>query len=231
MTTDNKAMTPVKARALLAVGETADASTLRRAFGQAAKKLHPDRPGGDARRFRDVVDAYRLLQTLQGDGVRFLPSVSDVAPSLKLTPQQAYRGGVLLAECPDGRRLRIRLPAGLRDGDRIRAGGLVMPVSIDNAPDAAVRGHDLWLTIAVPADLMRSGGEVRVPTPIGPRSLQISAREAKRGLMRCPGQGLPARGQHRSGDLFLRLIPDGQAVVKEGSTRALLRRFAAAWAA
>jgi curved DNA-binding protein len=43
------------------------------------------------------------------------------------------------------------------------------------------------------------------------------------------GQGLPARGGHAQGSLFIRLSPEaGRA---DSAARTLLRRFAAAWAA
>ena len=52
----------------------------------------------------------------------------------------------------------------------------------------------------------------------------------ERKLVRLVGQGLPARGQHRRGHLFLRLAP-AKAGQADSAARALLRRFAAAWAA
>ena len=48
--------------------------------------------------------------------------------------------------------------------------------------------------------------------------------------MRIVGQGLPARGSHRQGHLFLRLAA-AEAGQADSAARVLLRRFAAAWAA
>ncbi|MBO9560101.1 MAG: molecular chaperone DnaJ, partial [Caulobacter sp.] len=62
----------------------------------------------------------------------------------------------------------------------------------------------------------------------------ISTKAAARGLVRLPGQGLPARGPHRAGDLFLRLEALGEGIGGEGTesaARSQLKRFAAAWAA
>ena len=47
--------------------------------------------------------------------------------------------------------------------------------------------------------------------------------------MRIEGQGLPARGAHGHGSLFIRLVPDSGA--PESQARVQLRKFAAAWAA
>src|SRR5579871_1308530 len=62
------------ARALLGVGPLATAGEVRRAFREAAKQAHPDRPGGDEQRFRQVVAAYHKLQPKARPGPdRFAP--------------------------------------------------------------------------------------------------------------------------------------------------------------
>ena len=51
------------ARQVLGVGPLSSASDIRRAFREAAKLAHPDRPGGGEAQFRRVVEAYHRLQT------------------------------------------------------------------------------------------------------------------------------------------------------------------------
>lgn len=46
---------------ILGVPENADEETIKRAFRELAKKYHPDRPGGDAEKFKKIVEAYRVL--------------------------------------------------------------------------------------------------------------------------------------------------------------------------
>ncbi|HZK99077.1 MAG TPA: DnaJ domain-containing protein [Caulobacteraceae bacterium] len=57
-------LTANEARAILRLGPIADSRDIRRAFTRAAKEAHPDRPGGDAARFRLVAEAYQLLTRL-----------------------------------------------------------------------------------------------------------------------------------------------------------------------
>jgi curved DNA-binding protein len=101
---------------------------------------------------------------------------------------------------------------------------------LQGAPDMLVRGDDLWINAAVPPRLLAHGGRVAVETPLGRRIVWLSRKAGERRLVRLEGQGLPARGPHRQGHLFLRLSPPagGQA---DSAARTLLRRFAAAWAA
>ena len=55
------ALSPSEARAILGLGGRADASEVASAFRAAAKRFHPDRPGGEVRRFSLAVEAYRRL--------------------------------------------------------------------------------------------------------------------------------------------------------------------------
>jgi curved DNA-binding protein len=65
------------ARAILGVAPGADERELRAAYREAAKRAHPDRPGGDAALFRDVLAAYRLLQELPPPRqIHFPPAVA-----------------------------------------------------------------------------------------------------------------------------------------------------------
>lgn len=46
---------------ILGVPENADEETIKKAFRELAKKYHPDKPGGDAEKFKKIVEAYRVL--------------------------------------------------------------------------------------------------------------------------------------------------------------------------
>ncbi|EJL30342.1 DnaJ-class molecular chaperone with C-terminal Zn finger domain [Caulobacter sp. AP07] len=220
------------ARAILGVAPGADERELRAAYREAAKRAHPDRPGGDAALFRDVLTAYRLLQDNPTPQIHFPPAVAEPArveqATLTIDTAMAFAGGTL-EMMVDARKLRLTLPAGLREDDKVRVEDVVFRVAVKTDPQALVRGDDLWLTARLDSRVLAEGGRIEVATAIGPRLVWISTKAAARGLVRLPGQGLPARGAHRQGDLFLRLeAVDGGA---ESAARSLLKRFAAAWAA
>jgi curved DNA-binding protein len=220
------------ARAILGVAPGADERELRSAYREAAKRAHPDRPGGDAALFRDVLAAYRLLQDNPVRQIHFPPAVAEPArveqATLRLDTAMAFAGGTLELTV-DARKLRLTLPAGLREGDKVRVEDVTFRVAITHDPDALARGDDLWLTARLDARALAEGGRIEVATALGPRLIWISTKAAARGLVRLPGQGLPARGPHRAGDLFLRLEALGDGA--ESAARSQLKRFAAAWAA
>lgn len=232
-TPQSPSMDRKRARVVLGVGQAATPAELRRAFREAAKQAHPDRPGGDAEQFRQVVEAYRLLgEQPPADRIIQPPTVSYPAAGdsiLPITPMLALNGGVVLHETPDGRGLKITLPAGLRSGDTLRAGREMFEIAVRGDGQMMVRGHDIWLTTPLHPHVLAQGGRVSVDTPLGRRVVWITRRAAERGLIRLVGQGLPARGDHPEGHLFLRLTAQARTI--DTATKALRRRFAAAWAA
>jgi curved DNA-binding protein len=219
------------ARELLGVGPFATAGEVRRAFREAAKQAHPDRPGGDERRFRLVMAAYHRLQPAAPDP-RFVqpPAPRAHEPAiLTLDPLVALRGGAVEHTLSAGRRIRVKLPPGLRHGDVVRAGGAELTVVLRGEPDLLVRGDDLWISVSVSPRALADGGRVALETPIGRRIVWLTKEAAQRKLVRLVNQGLPARGRRTQGHLFLRLSPaEGEA---GSAAQTLLRRFTAAWAA
>lgn len=219
-----------QARRLLGVKPGVDAGVLTSAFREAALRTHPDRDGGDARAFREVLEAYRLLREAPPEPIAFIPAPA-AAPrmrDLEISPAVAMNGGEAYVETLDGRRLKLKLEAGLRSGQQVRAGGELFAVAV-RGPGATVRGDDLWVTVDVASEVLADGGRVTVETPVGPRTLWISRKAADRKLVRLPGEGLPATATRRRGDLFVRLAPGPDRA--ESAAKVLLRRFAAAWAA
>jgi len=222
------------AREVLGVGPFFTPGELRRAFREAAKRAHPDRSGGGAERFRQVVAAYHRLQAGQAAAAERIiqpPAPRPPEPAiLRVDPLTALRGGSAEHRLADGRRIRLNLPAGLRAGDTVRAGGAELDVVLVGAPDMLVRGDDLWINAAVPPQALAEGGRIAVETPLGRRVVWLTQKAGARKLIRLVGQGLPARGSHRQGHLFLRLAP-AKAGQTDSAARTLLRRFTAAWAA
>ena len=107
---------------------------MRRAFLDAVKAARPDQ-GGDPERYREVIAAYRRLQG--GGGTEDL----DVRLEVKINAELARTGGHKLITLPDGRRLRVKVPTGMDDGDILRLSRQGL-----NAPG---RWGDVYLTLRV----------------------------------------------------------------------------------
>ncbi len=225
MVVATRTMDTRRARAVLGVRGTVSETALRAAFRQAVKAAHPDRPGGDAAKLREVVEAYGLLKAAPAETTAPAPAPAPVSPdSIEISPALAASGGRAFARLADGRRLAVELPAGLRPGDRVRAGDVMLAVTVKAGDGLILRGDDLWLSAEIPHG---SGGRLPVATPGGPREIWIGRRDIARGLVRLTGQGMPARGPHAAGDLIVTL--KAPPTPPESGARTRLRAFQAAW--
>ena len=163
--------------------------------GSAADRRgdHPDRPGGDAARFGQALEAYRVLQAqLSAPGVALKrpPVAAQPVPAvIHITPLEAFRGGERRLPQGDGK-APVALPPGLRQGDRLRIGAEVLEVRIRNRSDLTIEGDDVHITVPAPADLLDQGGCLEVQTPAGPRQIYVPCQSD--GVVRIQGLGLPA---------------------------------------
>ena len=152
-------------------------------------------------------------------------------PRFPISIVEAFHGCDKPLRIAQGRRFKVRLPPGLRSGDVVRfgdAGEHSLVIEVTAQPGVALKGADLWLTVAVSPEFVREGGRMEVDTPFGHRRFWVSRTSAARGLYRVPGEGLPAGGDRPKGHLYLKFELDER--LGERPAKSLLARFAAAWA-
>jgi len=135
------------------------------------------------------------------------------------------RGGRITTPCsrcqgsgrePSSRRVNVRIPAGVVDGQRIRLKGKGAPgaqgghagdlfVDVHVAPDQNFdrRGRHVTTTVDVPLTAAMLGTTVEVPTLEEPVTLKIPAGTQPGTTMRVRGRGVPASSQHAHGDLLV----------------------------
>jgi len=122
------------------------------------------------------------------------------------------------------KRVEVSVPAGVKDGQRIRltgqggpganggaAGDLFLRVHVAEHAKFERRGDDLYVDVEVPVADAALGGETKVPTLKG-RNLALKVPEGTQGgkVFRLAGQGMPRPGGG-FGDLYARarlVLPD-----------------------
>jgi len=222
-----------EAFAVLGLHGPAEQDAVARAFRLAVKGARPDLPGGDAERFRRVIAAYRLIQS---HGVR--PALAApvqrpaALPVVGLTPVQAVEGGDTTVRLGD-RTLRVSAPAGMRTGEHLRlkaaaedGSDLYLPVLIRPTDGLVALGDDLYMSWPVPPRLLSDGGRVEIETHVGLRGAWIAPGLTDPVRLRLRGLGLPARGAHPEGHLFVSLKPSEDA---PSAAEDLLARFTRVW--
>jgi curved DNA-binding protein len=204
-------------------------------FRAAVKSSRPDQPGGDAERFRRVIEAYRLIQkrgiaglALDAPKVRPMP-----LPVVVLSPLEAIHGACATVAVPGRGALRVMVPAGLRTGEHVRlrgaapdGGDLYLPVLIRAADGLKVLGDDLFMACPVDPRLLADGGRVELETHAGPRHAWVVGGMAGTVRLCLKGLGLPARGARPPGRLFVTL--EATPGVPSAAEH-LLARFSSVW--
>lgn len=220
-----------QAYALLGLTGPADAEVVTAAFRTTIKAARPDVAGGDAERFRQTIAAWRLIQS-QAVPLALSPPVQapPAPPVVGITPAQALAGGLSRVRLA-GRDLRIRVPAGVRTGEhlRLKAAGasgedLFLPVVIRPADGMHAIGDDLHMRWLVSHRLVADGGRLEIDTHAGVRSAWIVADQPL--CLRLKNLGLPARGRHPQGHLFVTLEPRDDA---PSAAEDMLARFTRVW--
>lgn len=186
-------------------------------------------PGGGADQFGDgqgFSDFFRTLFGAQagpsgaaGNGRARARAGADSEHELEVTLIEAYRGAERTLELrrEDGpaRTLNVKVPAGVRDGQRIRlagqggagvagapAGDLFLRVKVRAHPLFSRDGDDLRAELPVALHEALLGGDVSVPTLKGRVALRIPPETQNGRTIRLAGQGMPRR-DGGSGDLYV----------------------------
>lgn len=138
----------------------------------------------------------------------------DVTTEATLPFRQAVEGSTVSLTV-DGRQLTARIPAGVRDGQKIRlrgkgrpgvgggpAGDLVITVSVAPHPVFSVDGNNLRLTVPVTFPEAALGSEVEVPTLSGAKvKLKVPAGTPSGRVLRAKGRGV--KTTKGTGDLLV----------------------------
>ena len=154
---------------------------------------------GDAAPFSDFF--HSMFGGAQGG--RRSQKRAEVEGTVNISLQEAYRGTSRTVEMPDGKRIEVRVPAGVADGTVLRVPGLRARVEI--APDINFEreGKNLRTAVAVPLEVALLGGEVDVPTLKGTRvRLKVPAETQNGTRLRLRGLGMPDPKGGETGDLY-----------------------------
>jgi curved DNA-binding protein len=174
--------------------------------------------GGDLGGFSD------FFRTFFGGGfetVRAQPRArrgQDIEQPVEISLEEAYRGATRILH-KDGRRLEIKIPAGVKTGSKIRyagegtpgtrgasAGDLYLRVQIAAHPTFEREEDDLHCEIPVDLYTAILGGEVNVPTLKGQLALKIPAETQAGRTFRLAGQGMPRLNEPNAfGDLYAKV--------------------------
>ena len=174
----------------------------RQFFGGAGGASSPFGGGGATGGF-EYVD----LSDLGGgrSRTRAIPSAQATA---EVTLAEVATGAERMVNV-NGRRLHVKIPAGVSDGSKVKLSGAVdggdLVINVRVKPDLRFerRGADLSVELSLTLAEALLGAEVPVPTPTGSVKLRIRPNTQTGQEIRVKGRGLPKRGSSQKGDLVV----------------------------
>ena len=205
---------------------------LEHQHGRARRLSHHDRRG-DARPLRQPGSVLGLLQHVlrrrrrrarSGTRPRRAARTAsqkgrDIEHPVELTLEEAFHGATRRISIKQGghaRSVDVRIPAGVKDGSRVRAAGegeaganggaagdLYLRVQTRPHPVFERKGDDLHTNVALPVTTAVLGGEAQVPTITGSVRLKIPETTQAGQVFRLKGHGMPVVGKPDTrGDLY-----------------------------
>jgi curved DNA-binding protein len=132
---------------------------------------------------------------------RVEPLESEVPITVSLG--EVYRGGSRMVELPGGRRVEVKVPAGVKEGTVLRVPGLRARVQVAPDPVFTREGKDVRVSVPVPLKVALQGGEVAAPTLKGGHvQFKVPAETQNGTKIRLRGLGLPDPRGGAAGDLY-----------------------------
>ncbi|ESZ47971.1 J domain-containing protein [Mesorhizobium sp. L103C565B0] len=196
--------------------------------GGSRFEFRSGRPGGDpfdgnsdifSQIFGDAFSGARGAGT--GDR-RQQATAADLNVTLDVTIEEIATAEKVTAMFPDGRKIAVKLPVYVEDGQTIRLkgqgeqgpgqpGDALVKIRIRRHPRYRIEGRDLHADLEVALADAVLGAKVPVDTPNGRLAVNIPAWSSSDKVLRLKGRGLPEKaGGH--GDLYAHvriMLPEG----------------------
>lgn len=157
-----------------------------------------------------------------GDRRQQPAQAADLNVTLDVTVEEAATAEKVTAVFPDGRKVAVKLPAYVEDGQTIRLkgqgeqgpgqpGDALVKIHIRRHPRYRIEGRDLHVDLEVGLADAVLGAKVAVETPTGKLAVNVPAWSSSDKVLRLKGRGLPEKaGGH--GDLYAHvrlMLPEG----------------------
>ena len=140
----------------------------------------------------------------------------DITVQLKVSLEQVLEGKQVTMNLSTGKSLKVKIPKGIREGQKIRLAGqggegrgggakgaLLVEVRYQKHPHFKVEGSDVELELPMAPWEAALGASVAVPTLTGRIQLKIPAGSSTGKRLRLKGRGLPAKVP---GDFYVKVV-------------------------
>jgi curved DNA-binding protein len=171
--------------------------------------------GGAAGRSGNFSDIFG--DVFRSQGRRRAAKGADLESEVSVDLVAAIRGSEVMLRMSDGQELKVRIPPGAGEGDKVRvpgrgqpgqgggvAGDLLIKVHLLQHPAFERKGLDLYLNLPITPREAYEGAKVSVPTPGGEVTLKVPKGSQSGNTVRLKAQGVSKRD--KTGDLYVRFL-------------------------
>jgi len=159
-------------------------------------------------------------------------SAPGVQVAAEISLDEAFHGTTRQVQAPAGRRIEVRIPAGVKTGSKVRVAGgagtsdLYLLIEVADDPRFERDGDDLRAHVDLPVFTAILGGEAEVVTMTGKVKLSIPPGTQPEQVFRIAGRGMPhIKDPSKRGDLYVRvrvriprqLSPKQRELIEEAS--------------
>ncbi|PWJ85442.1 DnaJ-class molecular chaperone [Pseudaminobacter salicylatoxidans] len=172
--------------------------------------------GSDSDIFSELFgQAFRQAGTGAGGSARRAPKGADLNATLDVTIEEVAAADKVTAIFPDGRKLAVKLPHYVEDGQTIRLkgqgeagfggpGDALVKIHFRKHGRYRVEGRDLHVDLPVSLQDAVLGAKVAVETPTGRLAVNVPAWSSSDKVLRLKGRGLTQKGGGHA-DLYVHI--------------------------
>lgn len=158
----------------------------------------------------DFGDPFEIFEQFFGGGSPFRRAQNIPRYGVTLDFMEAVKGVEKDVEI-EGKKRKIKIPAGVDEGSRIRFEDFILSINVKPHETLERDGADIFVKVNIPYSMAVLGGEVVVPTVDGSLKLKIRSGTQSGTMMRLRGKGAPRLRGRGTGDQYVKinvLVPE-----------------------
>lgn len=185
--------------------------------GQRGGNINMDDLFGNSGGINSFSDFFRTIfgeaMRSQGRGNPFAQESPGYEQEVIIHFQEAFEGTTRQVQKPDGKKLTVRIPPGVKTGSRVRVAGagpdgtdLYLLIQVEEDARFERDGSNLTTTSIIDVFTLILGGDADVETPTGKVKLGIPPGTQPEQVFRLAGRGMPSvKDATVKGDLYVKI--------------------------
>lgn len=174
-------------------------------FGPFTYTYSANQGGGSPFAGFDFNDPFEIFEQFFGGASPFGQAARIPRYGIEIEFMEAVNGVEKEVKIGDKKR-KIKIPAGVDDGSRIRFGDFILSINVHPHEFFERDGADIYIKKLIPFSIATLGGNIEVPTVDGDIKLKVRAGTPSGTMMRLQGKGIKHLRGRGSGDEYVKLV-------------------------